>query len=498
MSGEFLAVVERQRLGLTMIVRLLSAWCASVLLLAAHDCATAETQDWDALTFHAAPKPLPDGAVTADWPRFLGPGNHPVSSETKLDHALPAEGPKKVWEVSKGSGYACPAIAGGKVVLFHRVADRETVDCLEPETGKRFWTFSYPVVYSDRYGYGNGPRASPVVDDGRVYTIGVTAILTSLDLASGRVHWQRNAAKEDGVPQYFFGTGSTPLVHGDVVVVDLGGSEGKEIVGFDKTTGAVKWTAKTGWKASYASPMPATLHGKSRVLVFQGGEGEESTDSTGGLVSIDPQSGKIDDSFFWRARRYTSVNASSPVLCGADRVFISQAYIDADSPANGGVMIAIGDDMKMKPLWKDEHFACHWMTPVFHDGHLYAFSGEKDRQAELVCYEAATGTCKWRTRLEHEAKLGDGRPLSVGLMRGSLLRVDGSFLALGEWGTLCWLDLSPAGCVRKSCAQLFTAPYGGWTLPALSRGLLYVCQNEEDRVTGAGRRLICYDLRGDK
>ena len=82
-------------------------------------------------------------------------------------------------------------------------------------------------------------------------------------------------------------------------------------------------------------------------------------------------------------------------------------------------------------------------------------------------------------------------------MRGSLLHVDGSFLALGEWGTLAWLTLSPEGVKQRATAQLFTSPGGAWTLPAVSRGLLYVSQNEEDKITGTSPRLRCYDLRGE-
>ena len=456
----------------------------------------AAAENWPGLTFHAAPKPLPESAVTSDWPRFLGPNNTPVSPETKLAHTFGPEGPAKVWEVSKGEGYACPAIAGGKLVLFHRVGDRETIECLDPETGKRFWTHGYPIVYRDRYGYSSGPRASPVIDDGRVFVFGVTSVLTCLDLETGKVLWQRDCAKEDGVPKFFFGSGATPLVQGDLLVCDLGGANGRDVAGFDKKTGEPKWFAKTGWKQSYASPIPVTLGGQPRVLVFQGGEGEESMASTGGLVSLEPTTGKVLGSFFWRATRYTSVNASTPVLCGPGRVFISQAYVDSQSPCNGGAMLALAPDGSMTAVWKNPSLGCHWMTPVFHDGHLYAFSGEKDRTCELVCHDATTGENRWRLKLEHEIKLANGRPLVVGFLRGSLLRADGAFLCLGEWGTLAWLDLSPKGCEKKATAQLFTAPAGAWTLPALSRGLLYVCQNEEDKVTGAGRRLICYDLRG--
>ena len=192
-------------------------------------------ESWPALTFHKAPRPLAANAITSDWPRFLGPNGTPVSPETRLDHSLPPEGPAKVWEVRKGTGYACPAIARGKLVLFHRLDDREIIDCLEAETGKRCWSHSYPVAYSDRYGYSDGPRAGPVIDGDRVFVFGVTAVLTCLDLGTGGVIWQRDAAKTDKVPKYFFGTGTSPLVHGDNLIVDLGGADGRDIAAFDKT-----------------------------------------------------------------------------------------------------------------------------------------------------------------------------------------------------------------------------------------------------------------------
>jgi len=462
--------------------------------------AAAEGEVWPALTFHRAPRALAEGAVTTDWPRLLGEQDAPLSAETKLRHDFPEQGPAKVWEVAKGSGYASPAVVGERLVLFHRLGDRETVDCLHAVTGRRFWTHDYAVAYRDRYGYSDGPRASPVIADGRVFTFGVTSVLSCLDLATGRVIWQRDCAKEDGVPQFFFGSGATPLVQGGVLVCDLGGAGGKDVVGFDVATGAVKWVAKTGWSQSYSSPVPAVVRGRPGVFVFQGGEGDDSLDSQGGLVSLDPVDGRVLGQFFWRAKRYTSVNAAAPVLCGPDRVLVTHAYLDSGSETNGAAMVQAQADGSLKLLWKNEQLACHWMTPVFHDQHLYAFSGEKDRTAELVCHNAETGDSVWRTRLDHEITLPPeqgGRPFSVGFMRGSLLRVDGRFLALGEWGTLAWLTLSPKGVEKGATAQLFTAPGGAWTLPALSRGLLYVSQNEEDKLTGEKTRLLCYDLRGE-
>lgn len=451
---------------------------------------SAESGAWEGWTFHSAPKPPAAGAVMEEWPRFLGPQDAPVSRETGIVQEFTESGPAKVWECRKGEGYASPAIAGGKLVLFHRVDGKEQIDCLEAETGKRFWSHAYPVEYRDDYGYNNGPRCGPVISGDRVITFGVTSWLKCFDLASGKVLWEHDCETDYQVPKYFFGSGASPLVVGDKVIVNLGGADGRCVCAFALQDGKLLWTAKHEWGQSYASPVAAKINGRERVLVFAGGKSEPST---GGLLSIDPAAGAIESSFFWRARRYPSVNAQSPVLCGDGRVFISQAYVDRDSPCNGGVLLQADDKGQFASVWKAEDFGCHWNTPVYHDGHLYGFSGEKERGCQLVCYDAKDGKRKWSESFTWPLAAG-GQNIPMGLYRGSLLRVGARFLCMGEWGTLCWLDLSPSGARILSKWQPFVAQQS-WTLPALSRGLLYVSQNEDDKLNGKPASLICYDLR---
>ncbi|HEX2748924.1 MAG TPA: PQQ-binding-like beta-propeller repeat protein [Verrucomicrobiales bacterium] len=455
-----------------------------------------EAKPWEGLSFNAAPKPLAPGAVTEDWPRFLGPSNAPVSKETSLIREFTAGGPAKVWSCVKGEGYASPAISRGKLVLFHRVNGRERIDCLDAVNGRRFWFHEYPVDYRDDFGYGSGPRCGPVIGGGKVVTFGVTSWLKCFDLETGKVEWQHDCENEYSVPKYFFGSGASPLIQGEKVIVNLGGAGEQCVSAFDLKTGNLSWTAKHEWGQSYASPIPATLHGRDRVLVFAGGK---STPSTGGLLNLDPATGAPDDTFFWRARRFPSVNASSPVLCEANHVFISQAYVDRESPCNGGVMLNVDEKGKFTPLWKAPDFGCHWNTPVYHDGHLYGFSGEKDNYCKLVCCETATGTIKWSEKFSWPLQV-EKREIPMGLYRGSLLKVGDRFLCLGEWGTLCWLDLTPSGAKILTKHQPFIAQQS-WTLPALSHGLLYVSQNEPDTETDGLNKtppsLICYDLRAN-
>ena len=427
-----------------------------------------------------APKPLSAGAVTHDWRSFLGPSHNGVSSETKLTRTLP---PSLVWETPKGEGYTAPAISGERLVFLHRLEDEEVIECLHPETGARQWQFKYPTAYQDRYGYNNGPRASPVIEGTRVYTFGAEGKLHCLDLASGKVAWRRDLRTDYKVPQDFFGTSSTPLVEGRRLIINVGAPDGPCVVGLDLASGKEVWRAGTKWGPSYASPVPATVHGQRRVFVFAGGE---SKPPTGGLLSINPANGRIDFEFPWRSRSFESVNASCPVVFD-NKVFISASY------RTGSALIDIRPDFTHRVLWRTQDFGLHFTTAIHHEGYLYGFDGRNEPDASLACVDAADGRIVWREAPEWSDTLGTMQT-TVSTYRGSLLRVDGSFLCLGELGHLLWLDLTPAGYKQVARAWLFGARES-WTPLVLSRGLLYVAQNSREVNRGRTPRLLCYDMR---
>jgi outer membrane protein assembly factor BamB len=419
-------------------------------------------------------------AENSDWPRLLGPAHNATSPETNLLHNLPKSGPRVLWEVEKGDGFGGPAILGERLVIFHRRDSNEIVECLNAKTGKRFWRAEYEARYQPRYGGSTGPRTSPVIADGRVFTFGISGQLHCYDLASGDVRWAHDLASEYELGPVFFGHGSTPLVLGSRLIVQLGGHlAGKAIntAAFDVASGKLLWKAEHSWGASYACPVPAMLHGRECVLVFAGGE---SRPPTGGLLVIDATNGAVLATADHRAQIAESVSASSPVIVSAEpgkaaSVFVSEVY------SAGGICFSIAPDFSIKPAWKNEGFGLYWMTPLIHDGCLFGFAGQSERLTELICCDAATGRELWRD------------DLGGGFGRSSLLAADGSVLCLGEFGDLAWLELSRKGASIKSRAKLFNAPET-WTLPAISHGRLYVSQNERDS-TGRPPRLICYDFR---
>lgn len=423
--------------------------------------------------------------MVSEWPRFLGPTDDGRSPETKLLKEFPPGGPSKVWEVKRGGGYASPAISRGRLVLFHRLEGQETIECLDAETGVRFWRFGYPVEYEDRFNYSPGPRNGPVVAGGRVYTFGVTGMLHCLRLEDGSVAWKRDVRAEYGVPANFFGLGSSPLIHGNLVILNAGGSERRSVIAFDAETGKEAWCAESDWGNSYASPIVARLHGVDRVMVFAGAESEPPT---GGLLCIDPRTGRVEGAFPWRAKIVYSVNASTPVAVGDDAVFISESY------TRGGALVRFSEKFEPSQVWANPKFGMHFITPILRDGHLYGIDGQHQGEAKLACVDVATGEERWRDPMSWEIEFGGG-PRRIGVCRGNLILADGAFLCLGELGSLLWLDLSPAGCRVISRAQPFIATQS-WTPPAICRGLLYLVQNSEDALTGTGPRLICFDIRG--
>jgi outer membrane protein assembly factor BamB len=256
------------------------------------------------------------------------------------------------------------------------------------------------------------------------------------------------------------------------VIVQLGGKDDVCAAAFDSATGKVLWQAKHEWGASYASAIPATLHGKECVLIFAGGE---SRPPTGGLLCLDAATGAVLNATPHRASIAESVNASSPVVVG-NRIFVTESY------GSGGTMVEIAPDFSAKTAWHAAKFGAWFMTPIVKDGCLVGCDGQSARLAELVAYDVATGKEQWRDDLG--GKFG----------KMSVLAADGAVLVLGEFGDLAWVEVSRAGVKVQQRAKLFHAPET-WALPPLSKGLLYVCQNEKSQ-DGKPARVICYDLRG--
>src|SRR5262247_3296252 len=252
-------------------------------------------------------------AAPFDWPQFLGPDRNGTYSGPPLSETWGASGPKVVWRKQVGQGFAGPAVVQGRVLLFHRVGNNETLESLDAKTGASQWQYTYPTSYRDDFGFDEGPRAVPVVADGVVYTFGAEGQLHAVDLAKGTRLWSEDTMKRFGVPKGFFGAAGSPLVEDGRVIANIGGAKAG-IVAFEAKTGKVLWSA-TDDAASYSSGIGATIAGR-RYAVFL---------TRNGLVGLDPGGGQVRFQRPWRARQAASVNAATPVING-DQIFLSAEY----------------------------------------------------------------------------------------------------------------------------------------------------------------------------
>ena len=251
-------------------------------------------------------------AAAEDWPQLLGPNRNGVYNGGDLASSWPEKGPPQLWKREVGAGFSNPVVSAGRLILFHRRGDNEIVESLDAKTGEPQWKFEYPSGYRDDFGFDEGPRASPVVVAGQVYTFGAQGMLHCLQLASGKKIWSVDTAKEFAVRKGFFGAASTPLVEGSRLFLNVGG-EGAGIVAFDKDTGRVLWKS-TGDEASYSSPVSAAFGGEKKIVFF----------TREGLVVIDPATGEVSHKLRWRARMNAS-GCETPSVRASERSKISSA-----------------------------------------------------------------------------------------------------------------------------------------------------------------------------
>jgi outer membrane protein assembly factor BamB len=388
--------------------------------------------------------------AAGDWPQFLGPARNGVSAETDLAAAWPKQGPPLVWEREVGEGYSGPAVAGDRLVLFHRVGDEEVIECLDAATGKRKWQYAYPTSYRDALGKGDGTRSTPLIAGGRVWTLGPAGRLTCLTLETGKHVWSRELLEDYRVPRSYFGVGTSPLLEGDHLLLNVGG-KGSGIVALHKDTGKEVWKA-TDQNASYASPVVADIDGTRQAIFF----------TREGLVSLDPADGAVRFAKRWRSRIDASVNAASPVVVG-DSIFLTACY------GTGAVLLRAKRD-GVEEVWKsDEVLSCHFGTPVHHEGFLYGFHGRQEEGGVLRCIEMKTGKVRWTQE---------------GFGCGSLIEAGGRLIILSEKGDLVLAEANPDKYQEASRAAVLTnscrAPI------ALAGGKLYARDN---------KKLGCWDLK---
>ena len=370
--------------------------------------------------------------ANANWPQWRGPNRDGISNETGLLKQWPADGPPLAWKAKgAGNGYSSLVISNGKLYTLGLRGDREVIVAFDVATGKEAWATPHGGAF--RNDQGDGPRGTPTVDGDRVYALGGNGDLTALDARTGKVVWTKNVLKEFGASNIIWGISESPLVLGNKILVNAGGSDAS-IVALNKSDGSVIWKSQSD-KAGYSSAIPLSLNGLTQVVFF----------TSRRAVGLDANDGRL----LWEYRKPANgtANAATPIARG-NRVFISSDY------GTGGGVVEIKPDNTAQEVWFSNQMRNHHSSSVLIGDYLYGFSG-----SFLTAMKFDTGEMAWRDR-------------SVG--KGSLVYADGHLYCFSENGVVGLVEASPAGYKEKGRFRIQQDSQPTWSHPVIAGGRLYL------------------------
>jgi len=316
-------------------------------------------------------------AFPDDWPQWRGP--HRDGALARADG--PASWPDRLtprWKVTVGEGHASPIFAAGKIFTFTRQEGREVASAIDPVSGKILWQQSYPAPYRMNPAaeqHGEGPKSTPLFHDGRLYTFGISGILTCWDAASGAMRWRKDFSRQYKETSPLFGVAMSPLADGAVVIAHVGGNDGGALTAFDAASGDVKWRW-TGDGPAYASPIVADLGGVRQVV----------TETQNNIVGLSAAGGQL----LWKIPFTTDYvqNIPTPLLYG-DLLILSGL---------GKGVVAVRPRMKdrkwsLETVWRNADVSLYMSSPVLDADLVFGFSHYK--RGQFFCLDARTGATRW-------------------------------------------------------------------------------------------------------
>lgn len=410
-----------------------------------------------------------------DWPQWRGPRRDGVWREKGIIKKFAKNLLKPVWRVEIGSGYSGPTVSDGKVYVTDRLVDPkqvERVHCFDAKSGSKVWTHTYDCPYRGVQ-YEAGPRASVSIDGGRAYALGTMGHFFCFDAATGEILWKKDLNAEYKIRMPIWGISASPLIEGDLVIVQIGGENGACIVAFNKKSGKEKWRALDD-DASYSAPIVIKQAGR-RVLVCYTGAN---------VVGLDPQTGRE----FWKSHfppKRIIIGIATPVHY-KDMLFLSNFY-------DGSLLLRLGqDEPTVEKIWQrcgpseKETDSLHSIisTPYLHGDSIYGV----DSYGELRCLDLMTGNRIW----ENTEAVPRARWATIHFVRNGK-RV----WMFNEKGELIIAKLSPKGFKEISRAKLIEptrdqlpSRRGGvcWSHPAFAYKHVFARSDKE---------LVCANLAAD-
>ncbi len=314
-------------------------------------------------------------AQAPSWPQWRGAARDGVAA-FDAPRVWPAS-LTKVWEAQVGVGHSSPVIANGKVVVHTREAAREVVRAFDLVTGKRLWQDAYDAPYQINPAaqmHGPGPKSTPAIAGGRVFTLGISGVLSAFDLETGKVLWRTPAAQ----PLPIYGTATSPLVDGDRVIAFMGGHDKGAFTAFDAATGAVRWRW-TGDGPGYGSPVVAEIGGTRQFV----------TQSQNRLVGI----GASDGALLWQVPLRTSFDQNSVTPLVVNGLVISSGL---ETPTIAYRVSRAAGGWQAQEVWRNEQVSLYMSSPAATAQAIIALSHRN--RGQFVALDPATGKILWSTR----------------------------------------------------------------------------------------------------
>jgi len=429
-----------------------------------------------------------------DWPQWMGPNRDGVWKEAGILDKFPAEGPKELWRIPIGGGYAGPAVAGGRVYVadkklkdgvkdptnafdVSKTESSERLLCLDAKTGKEIWKYEYECPYT--ISYREGPRCTPTVSDGKVYFLGAMGDFACLDAKTGKEIWKKNFPKDYEAKVQIWGFSGHPLVYKNLVIALVGGKDAVAVA-FDKDTGKEVWKALSAKDAGYCPPTLIEAGGVKQLVIWH----------AEAINGLNPETGEV----YWKfpIKPNSSMSIMAPRLVGD--------YLYAGG--NGGAQVALKmskEKPEAKIAWQQEAVAQGKkagplgmapinMTPFAEEGVVYGV----DQPGMFRAFKAETGERLWWTFKPVLGKEEEEDFKAAGTGTAFIVKNGDRFFLFADNGALIIAKLTPKGYEEVSRTDLKIAltqnAFGRkvvWCHPAFADKCIFVRNDKE---------IVCYSL----
>jgi outer membrane protein assembly factor BamB len=398
-----------------------------------------------------APQPaaaLPPAAAKAAgyWTDFRGPARDGRYDEKLIRTDWPAEGLHPMWKQLIGGGYASFVIAQGMAFTIEQRRRQEVAAAYDVETGREIWTHGWAAEFRESMG-GDGPRATPTWDAGRLYVLGAQGDFMCLEAKTGKQYWAKNILSENGAENLQWGMAASPLIVDDKVVVLPGGTSNKSVVAYNKITGALVWRALSDRQA-YVSPMLVTLAGRRQIVVV----------TSNRIVGLGPEDGSLLWETIWNTDM--GINISQPIIVDSNRFFISSGY------GKGAALVEIsgtGGSLAARKVWENKSMKNKFNSSVLYEGYVYGLD-----EGILSCVDVKTGERKWK----------GGR-----YGYGQVILASGHLIVTSDTGELALVKATPD--LYTEVARFSALEGKTWNYPAISNGRLLVRNQTQ---------MACFDI----